>query len=326
MKHLLVGLDAAAADAQPYARVLEAFGDEVKATFVAGGAFESALPEAEVVVTQRLTDDQIAHATRLQWLASWAAGLESMSATTLVDRGVIVTNSSGVHGPNIAEHVMGMMLMFDRRLDVYLRSQLAGRWNRELKSRGEGAEELTGQTLLVVGLGRIGEALARRAKAFEMKVFGVKRSPTHRHGDRDTVDRVVGLDALDGVLPEADHVVLALPLTVETRHLFDAARLARMKPTARLYNVGRGALIDEAALATALADRRIAGAGLDVFEQEPLPPTSPLWALDNVLLTPHVSGVTPHYYERAAAIFGRNLRKFLDGTTLDNRFDPARGY
>ncbi len=326
MKHILVGLDAASADAQPYARVIEAFGDQVKATFVAGGAFESALPESEIVVTQRLTDEQIAHATRLQWLASWAAGLESMSAATLAERGVIVTNSSGVHGPNIAEHVMGMMLMFDRCLDVYFRSQLEGRWNRELKSRGEGAEELTGQTLLVVGLGRIGEALAKRAKAFEMKVVGVKRSPAHRHAEGDAVDRVVGLDALGDVLPEADHVVLALPLTAETRHLFDAARIATMKPTARLYNIGRGALIDEAALAAALTAKRIAGAGLDVFEQEPLPPASPLWALDNVLLTPHVSGITPHYYERAAAIFGQNLRKFLDGMALDNRFEPERGY
>ncbi|HEX7667642.1 MAG TPA: D-2-hydroxyacid dehydrogenase, partial [Polyangiaceae bacterium] len=181
-------------------------------------------------------------------------------------------------------------------------------------------------TILIVGLGRIGEALAKRAKAFDVKMIGVKRSPDRRHDESIGVDRVVGLADLDAVLPEADHVVLALPLTGETRHLFDARRIARMKRDAFLYNVGRGALVDEPALVQALIEKRIAGAGLDVFEEEPLPAESPLWKLENVILTPHVSGITPRYYERAAAIFGRNLRKFLDGAPLENRFDPARGY
>jgi phosphoglycerate dehydrogenase-like enzyme len=231
-----------------------------------------------------------------------------------------------VHGPNVAEHLMAMILMFTRGFPRLLRAQLGRRWERELKSRSDGPGELTGKTLLIVGLGRIGDALAARARPFGMRVVGVKHDPSHRHDGAVGVDELVSIDALDEALGRADHVCLTVPLTRATHHLMNARRLTRMRPSAFLYNVSRGAVIDEAALVEALRAGKLAGAGLDVFEEEPLPPGSPLWDLENVILTPHVAGVTPLYYERAATLFADNLDRFLSGRALANRFESDRGY
>jgi phosphoglycerate dehydrogenase-like enzyme len=255
-----------------------------------------------------------------------AAGLEEIVTPALLARGVAVTSASGVHGPNIAEHVLAMILMFTRGMPKLFRAQLARRWERKLASRSDGPGELTGKTLLVVGLGRIGEAIAVRARPFGLRVVALKRDPSTRHDDGVAVDELLALEALDDALGRADHVCLTVPLTRETRHLIDARRLARLHAGAYLYNVSRGAVIDEAALVDALRAGRLAGAGLDVFEQEPLPETSPLWELDNVILTPHVAGVTPLYYQRTAALFADNLDRFLSGRPLRNVYDPARGY
>jgi phosphoglycerate dehydrogenase-like enzyme len=157
-------------------------------------------------------------------------------------------------------------------------------------------------------------------------VVAVKHQPARRYDAGVGVDEVLGPDALDEALPRADHVCLTVPLTDATRHLMDARRLALMRPSAFLYNVSRGAVVDEAALVAALRAGRLAGAGLDVFEEEPLPKESPLWDLENVILTPHVAGVTPRYYERAATLFADNLERFLAGHPLENRFDGGRGY
>jgi phosphoglycerate dehydrogenase-like enzyme len=239
-------------------------------------------------------------------------------------REVAMTSASGVHGPNIAEHALAMMLMFARRLPLYFRHQIAGRWDRAVRGRDDPAiQELGGATLAVVGLGHIGELIAEKARVFGMRVIGVRRDAGR---PSSAADRVVGLDRLGDVLAEADHVCLSLPLTPGTRHVIDASKLARMKPTAFLYNVSRGGIVDEPALVEALERRRIAGAGLDVFEQEPLAAASPLWRLDNVILTPHVSGVTPRYFDRFAPILAENLRRWMDGRPLLNQYDPARGY
>jgi len=216
--------------------------------------------------------------------------------------------------------------MFTRGLPKLFRAQLARRWERNLTSRSEAFDELTGKTLLIVGLGRIGEALAARARPFGVRLLAVKQDPAARHDAAVAVDELLPLGALDEALARADHVCLTVPLTRETHHLIDARRLARMCAGAYIYNVSRGAVIDEAALIDALRAGRLAGAGLDVFEQEPLPPTSPLWDLENVILTPHLAGVTPLYYQRTAALFADNLERFLSGLPLANQFDPARGY
>jgi phosphoglycerate dehydrogenase-like enzyme len=324
---VLIDLPPESPDVGHFRGALARFDGQVAFMFAdAGGeAFAEALPEADVVVAQDLSDEQLARARRLRWLSSVAAGLEEIVTPALLAR-VAVTNASGVHGPNIAEHVMAMMLMFTRGLPRLFRAQLARRWDRDLTSRSEAFGELTGKTLLIVGLGRIGEALAARARPFGMRVVAVKRDPSQRHDAAVVVDELLGLEALDDALGRADHVCVTVPLTRETHHLIDARRIARLRPGAYVYNASRGAVLEEAALVAALRAGKLAGAGLDVFEQEPLPESSPLWDLENVILTPHVSGVTPLYYERTAALFAENLDRFLSGRPLNNRFDPARGY
>jgi D-2-hydroxyacid dehydrogenase (NADP+) len=327
---VLVDLPADSPDAAHFRAALAGFDGRVAVTYAdAHGkddAFARALPDSEVVVAGALADDQLARAPRLRWLSSVAAGLDDIATPALLGRGVAVTSASGVHGPNVAEHVMAMMLMFTRGFPRLFRAQLARRWERNLKSRSDGPGELTGKTLLVVGLGRIGEALAARARPFGVHVVAVKHDPARRHDAGGAVDELLPAGALDEALPRADHVCLTVPLTPATHHLMDGRRLARLRPGAFLYNVSRGAVVDEPALVAALRAGQLAGAGLDVFEEEPLPAESPLWELPNVILTPHVSGTTPLYYQRAAALFADNLERFLAGQPLANRFESRRGY
>ncbi|HEX3765198.1 MAG TPA: D-2-hydroxyacid dehydrogenase [Kofleriaceae bacterium] len=323
--HVLVAIAADSANAASFRTALARFGDRVTLTFATGAEFSRAVPDAEVIVALGLSDDDLALARRLCWMSSWGAGVEHVARPALFERGIVLTNASGVHGPNVAEHLLTMILMFTRRMPRYQRAQLARRWDRNFASRADGADELTGKTLVVVGLGRIGEALATRARPFGLRVVAVKRDPSTRHA-ASSVDELVGMDGLDEALGRADHVCLIVPLTPETHHLIDARRLALMRSTAYLYNVSRGPVVDQAALVDALRDRRLAGAGLDVFEHEPLPEDSPLWDLDNAILTPHVAGLTPHYFERAAALFADNVERYLAGQPLRNRYDPARGY
>lgn len=313
-------------DAGPFRAALARFGGRAAVTFAGGDDFARALPEADVVIAQGLSDDEAVRARRLRWLSSVAAGLDAIATPALLARGVAVTSASGVHGPNIAEHVLAMMLMFTRGMPRLYRAQLARRWERNLTSRSDGPGELTGKTLLIVGLGRIGEAIAARARPFGVRLIALKHDPSKRHDAGVAVDELLGMDALDDVLGRADHVCLTVPLTRSTHRLIDARRIARLRPGAFIYNVSRGAVIDEAALIEALRAGQLGGAGLDVFEEEPLPETSPLWDLENVILTPHVSGTTPLYFDRTAALFADNLDRFLAGRPLANRYDPARGY
>ncbi|HMF42571.1 MAG TPA: D-2-hydroxyacid dehydrogenase, partial [Polyangia bacterium] len=315
---VLVDLPPEAADAGYFRRALARFDGRVALTFAdaAGDDFARALPDADVVIAQGLSDEEVARASRLRWLSSVAAGLDAVATPALLARGVAVTSASGVHGPNIAEHVMAMILMFTRGMPRLYRAQLARRWERKLTSRSDGPGELTGKTLLIVGLGRIGEAIAARARPFGVRLIAVKHDPSTRYDAGVVVDELVGMDALDDVLGRADHVCLAVPLTGATHRLIDARRIARLRPGAFIYNVSRGAVIDEAALVEALRAGKLAGAGLDVFEEEPLPPTSPLWDLDNVILTPHIAGATPLYYERTARLFSENVGRLLAGQPL----------
>jgi phosphoglycerate dehydrogenase-like enzyme len=159
-----------------------------------------------------------------------------------------------------------------------------------------------------------------------MRVVAMKRDPQARYAAEIVPDALYPPEALPRLLAESDHVCITLPYTPETHHLFDAARLAQMKPGAYLYNIARGKIIDEEPLIAALQSGTLAGAGLDVFETEPLPADSPLWRMENVLITPHVSGNTPHYFHRVAALFAANLKRYLHGEPLRNLYDAARGY
>lgn len=243
----------------------------------------------------------------LRWLHTFAAGVDHPWFQRFLAQGVRLSTSSGASALPIAHTVMLYVLALSRDLPGWLRDQTARRWNpREV-------EELSGQRMGVVGLGPIGLEVARLAAAFGMRVVGFRRTP--RGDEPCEVRRLADLDA---ELPGLDWLVLALPLTEETRHLVDAARLARLPATARLVNVGRGALVDESALADALAAGRLAGAALDVFETEPLPAESPLWTLPGVIVTPHSSGTTPGNYLRAAELFVENLARYERGEPLRN--------
>lgn len=305
-----------------------ALGSEPQVTFAGSdpAARRRHLAEATIVVTRQLSDDDLAAARSLRWIAFLGAGLDQAATPAVVARardGVVLTSASGVHGPNIAEHVLGWMLAFTRDLPRFWRSQSTRTWDREPPDGGGHIGELAGQTLGIVGLGHIGTSLARRARAFDMRVLGMVRDPD-RH--EPSVDHLYGPSGLDELLAQSDHVCVVVPLTPATRGLIGPAQLARLRPTARLYNVARGPVVDQPALIDALAAHRLAGAGLDVFEDEPLPPDSPLWAMPHVLITPHIAGCTPRYYDRAAALFSDNLARWRAGQPLAHRYDVDRGY
>lgn len=283
--------------------------------------FRQVLPRADAIVGWGVSSTEIAAAPNLRWIQTIGAGVENIIVPEMTERGIILTNNSGVHAPNISEHLMALILAFARRLPFLIRGQLVHEW-RDTTGR-QGAFELGGQTLLIVGLGDIGQALARRALAFGMNIVGVRRRFDQTV---DGVSEVHGFDALPRLLPESHHVAICLPLTPHTRGLFDRDALLRMRPGAFLYNIGRGPIVDTAALIEALQSGHLGGAGLDVTDPEPLPPDSPLWDMENVIVTSHTSGATPIYWDRAIVILESNIERFRDGAELLNVVDLAMGY
>jgi phosphoglycerate dehydrogenase-like enzyme len=257
-------------------------------------------------------------AAALKWIHSTAAGVDGLLSPAVMSGSITLTSSVGIHTVGLPEHIMALILAFARRLHISVRNQARHRWDRA-PSIGE---EIQGKVLGILGLGSIGRALAARAAAFGMRVIGTKRTPE----PLPHVDQVFPPSGTDDVLRESDYLAIILPLTPETRGLIDGRALALMKRTAVLLNVGRGAVVVEAALIEALKARTIAGAGLDVFEREPLPADSPLYDMENVIVTPHVSGASLTYLDRAIPLFCDNLRRYLDGGPMRNVVDPARGY
>jgi phosphoglycerate dehydrogenase-like enzyme len=243
--------------------------------------------------------------TSLRWIQNWGAGVEYMPLAKIKELGITLTNASGVHAYPISETIFAMMLAFTRSLDVYIKSQLNKTWSKQRP-----LAELHGKTIGILGVGAIGEETARLAKSFRMKVLGLRRSGA----SVEFVDEVYDYSGLASMLGESDYVVNTLPLTAETRRMIGAEQFAAMKPSAYFINIGRGATVDNVAMIEALREKRIAGAGLDVFEKEPLPESSPLWEMDNVIITPHTSGFTEYYDDRVIEdIFLPNLQKYLLG-------------
>ena len=274
------------------------------------------LPQADVLVVSMLWKNGLAAlAGKLQFIQSISAGTDQYDKAMLHRRGIRLASAAGVNAEAVAEHAMALMLALARRLPEARDNQNAKRWRGMISEIAAREDQLTGKVLLIVGMGRIGSRLARLAKAFDMRVIATKRDPSTATTGTDA-DAVYGHDRLGEVLGQADVVVLACPLTPDTENLIDAAALAAMKPTAHLINVARGRVVDESALIDALQQRRIAAAGLDVTREEPLPASSPLWAMPQVLITPHSAGETQGYEDAVIDILLDNLQRLWRGETV----------
>jgi phosphoglycerate dehydrogenase-like enzyme len=285
---------------------------------------ESALRDADVMIGWSLSPEQLRIAAGLRWIYSLTAAIDQFLFPQFLGSNIEVTNASRVHGPVVAEHALGMMLALARRIPSAVRYQERRKWRLEtIWAEQPRPREMRGATLVVVGLGSIGTEVAAMGAALKMHVIGVRQNPERNPA---ATHEVVGYQQLDSVLARADFVVLAAPLTPQTRHLIDARRLQLFKRDAYLINVSRGGLIDEAALVNALRERRLGGAALDVFEEEPLPRRSKLWKLPQVLVTPHMAFLTDKIWERHYQVFTANLQRYLAGEPLQDVVDKRRGY
>jgi phosphoglycerate dehydrogenase-like enzyme len=278
--------------------------------------------DAEVVIAWSLRPEQVSKAKKLRWIHSPAAAVHQLMFPELTKGEVILTNAREVHGPIVAEHVIALIFALAKKVPEAVRLQTEHTWGQELIWQGSPRpREIASATLGLVGLGSTGREVAKRASALDMHVIGVRENPRK--------DKPPGIDIcenLDSLLQQSDFVVLAVPITAASTKMMNAARIARMKPDAYLINVGRGPLVDEAALAGALRNHRIGGAALDVFEQEPLPADSPLWDLDNLLITPHTAGLTERLWERHYRLFSENLRRYRARQALLAVVDKDKGY
>jgi phosphoglycerate dehydrogenase-like enzyme len=282
------------------------------------------LADTDIFVGYSLRAEQLKDAKRLKWIHSTAAGVAQLMYPELRDSGIMVTNPSGIFSMPMAEHTMGLLVALARNFPDSVRLQERKHWTQqELWDKPQHLTELNGQVLLIVGYGSIGRELAKRAKAFDMRVWGVTRSGK---GDATHAEKIFAAKDLHGALPEADYVVIAAPETAETKHLIGAKEIAKMKRGARLINIGRGSLLDEAAMIRELERGSLGGAALDVAATEPLPAESPLWKAPNLFITPHTSGVSDRLWNRQTAILTDLLERWFDGRELFNRVDFARGY
>ncbi len=294
---------------------------------------ESHIADADIIVGASLRPEQFRAAKKLRWIYSTAAAVHQLLFPELINSEVILTNASEVHGHCVAQHVIALIFTAARRIDVDVRYQQKRFWGQEdLWQQHPRPREVDGATLGLVGVGAIGRDVARMASALEMRVVVVREHPKRGvdwlapDSPERTRHAVYGTDQLDRMLNEADFVVLAAPTTSQTQRLMNAERLSQMRPDAWLINVGRGALVDEAALVQALRQKKIGGAALDVFNTEPLPADSPLWDFENVIITPHVAGMTDKIWERQFEFFSKNLHRFLGGKPLLGVVDKAKGY
>jgi D-2-hydroxyacid dehydrogenase (NADP+) len=299
--------------------------------------------DAEIFFGWSLRGEQVAAAKKLRWIHSTAAAVHQLMSPELLASDIIVTNARSVHGPVVAEHAIAQMFALAKRLHVAGRAQQQRLWAQEQISYEEPRPtELAGSTLGLVGYGAIGRPIAESARALGMRVLVVRQHPQPENNilssraSAPAVDprvegplpviQTFGAESLDEIIAQSDFLVLAAPLTEMTRHLINRERLARMRPTAYIVNVSRGALIDETAVTEALRESRIGGAALDVFEHEPLPADSALWDLDNLLITPHTAATSDKMWERHYALIKENLRRYLAGEPLLGLVDKHLGY
>jgi phosphoglycerate dehydrogenase-like enzyme len=283
--------------------------------------WKSRLTEAEIIAgwQKGMEEAVLSDDANLKWVQTWSAGVNSLPLAELDKKNIDVTSSNGVHAYPISETIFALMLGLTRKIHSYVRNQEKKVWHHANLNL-----EMHEKTIGIIGVGAIGTETAKIAKAFGMKVLGVRYSGK----PAENVDEMFTADQLELLLPECDYVVVTLPLTENTRHLFGAAQFQQMKRTSFFINIGRGEIVVEEDLISALQEGIISGAGLDVFTKEPLEKESPLWEMDNVIITPHTSGSTEHYDRRVIEdIFLPNLKTYLSGKApAINLVDFSKGY
>jgi len=274
------------------------------------------IADAEIMIAWQFPLEILGKASRLRWIQLTSAGVDQLLEARDRLKDVIVTNTRGIHIDAMADYALGAMVMLQRNFARFFLHQQHRKWSRRI------TEPLAGKTLGIVGVGAVGREIARRAQIFGMSVIGVKRNPA----PTEMVSRLFGPDRLDEMLSLSDFVVLSVPATPETYRMIGESELRTMKETCYLINISRGSVVDESALIQALQQKWIAGAVLDVFEKEPLPRESPLWALENVIITPHIAGDFEGYVERVIRIFSENFAQWKSDNPLINEVDLAKGY
>ncbi len=310
--------------AAPHLRLLERLPDS---TLIAAGdrleAFTGSAAEADAVLVglgmSRLLDHLLPMAPRLRWVHSFSAGVEHIISPRLVESPAILTNGRGAFSWSLGEFALASILFFAKDLRRMVHCQEAGRWDPF------DVEPIRGKVLGVAGYGDIGRAAAERARAFGMKILACRRRPELCGAD-PLIDGAFSVDQRAEMLALCDYVLCAMPLTPETRGLIGPVELAAMKSSAVLINVGRGPVVVESALVEALEQRRIRGAALDVFDEEPLAEGHPFWRLPNVLLSPHCADHTPGWQDLGMEVFLRNFDHFAKGEPLENVVDKTKGY
>ncbi len=322
MQTILLAFEPDTLSADQVAQVREAAPEDAPIVMTRGrDEIEAMLNRIEVAVGW-FPADLLPQASSLRWYQQWSAGADwLLRHPRAAQADFVLTSTSGIHAIQITEHIFAFLTAFARELPQAMRAQSQRWWMPT--DQHQRLFELAGKTMLLIGVGAIGERTARVAAAFDMRVLGVRRDPTL---DVSGVEAMFGPLQLLDLLPQADAVVLTVPLTEETRGMIAERELHAMKASSIIVNIGRGGTIEEPALIQALREGWIAGAGIDVFEEEPLPGESPLWELDNVIITSHYAGITPHYHERALEIFLDNLQRYAAAEPLRNVVDKDLGY
>ncbi|MCK5488576.1 MAG: D-2-hydroxyacid dehydrogenase [Gemmatimonadetes bacterium] len=307
--------------------------DAVREPTFAGGdgsreipaALLAAVAEAEIYFGFGIARNVFSAAPRLRWVHSAAAGARASLFQEMRESEVVFTNSAGIYADPLAEWAMAAVLYFARGLDIAARGRRERRWPYdEMAAFGHPQREVAGSTMGIVGYGGIGQVLGKRAKALGMQVLAVRSRASD--GVPEGADESFGPEGLAEVLERSHYLALSLPETSSTTGLIGAPELARMRPDSVLLNLSRGGIVDEDALVAALGSERIRGAALDVFREEPLPTESPLWTLDNVLITPHAGAISPRFWERETDLMVRNIGHYLAGGRMENVVDKTRGY
>ena len=301
---------------------LSSFGDAVSLQFATGDAAKNALADADGVLCGRLPKELRDAAPNLRWVQFWSAGVDKSLYPELWENNCVIANGSGIHAASCSEHILSMMLAFARNLPQSFEAQKSRDWSaRDMIAKS--MFELEGKTVGIVGAGVIGQAIGVRCQAFGMRTVGTKRN---------TREKVQGIDVLlshlqyHDLILASDFIVLALPLTPNTHWAFGEDEIEILRKGTFLFNIGRGGLIDETHVLRALQNKWLAGAGLDVFEDEPLPPESPFWDLPNCIITPHVGGNTPAYWPRFARLVKAQTERLLKNEPLQNTVDRHLGY